>query len=108
MFKLVDSHKVTWPVTIQKPIDGGKVEKHKVDAVFEILPSEESMELSREGELLERVVVGLKTEIGDEEGNPVEFEGEIRKRFLRIPYVRAALVEAYFQAAAGREAQQKN
>ena len=109
MFRLIDKHQVTWPVTVPMPIDGGKVQKHKLDVVFEILPRDQVDGIPNTDELLDRVVIQVKTPIGAETGDePIAIEGEIRKRFLAIPYVRAALLEAYAQAAAGREAQQKN
>jgi len=108
MFKLTARHTVKWPVTIAKPIDGGKVEKHKLEAVFEILHNDEYDRVAREGDVLERVLVGIESQIFSEDGDaPLVFEAA-KKSLLRIPYARAALIEAYFTASSGREAQQKN
>jgi hypothetical protein len=108
MFKLTNKHTVKWPVTIAKPIDGGKVEKHKLEVVFEILASDEYDRVAREGDVLERALIGIESQVLHEEGDvPLEFE-VAKKWLLRIPYARAALLEAYFTASSGREAQQKN
>lgn len=110
MFRSTEFHRVTWPITINKPADGGKLEKHKLDAILEIIPTDQVEELLRTGELLERVFVGLseKTPVYPEAGDdPLDFE-TAKKALMRTSYVRAALLDAYFQASSGREAQQKN
>jgi|SRR5882672_2884293 len=109
MFRIELSRKVKWPVEICIPLDGGKVEKRMLTVIFEIIPSDEADTALRAGALLDRVIAGMDSPLGGETGDePLAFEGETRKNFLGIPYVRSALVEAYFQAATGREAQRKN
>lgn len=107
MFTVPSSHKVKWPVTIRKPIDGGNFEKHKLDVVFEILPTDEYEQSADKGDIpfLERILIGIDSDVLSENGSaPLAFE-QAKAALLRIPYARVALIEAYYMAASGQGAQ---
>jgi len=106
MFKLAEKHTVKWPVTIRKPIDGGKVENNKIEVEFEILATDVFEQANKEGDFLDRVLIAINTPIFQGE-TELAFEAA-KKSLLRISYARTALTEAYFTASSGREAQQKN
>jgi len=106
MFKLAEKHTVKWPVTIRKPIDGGKVENNKMEVEFEILATDEFDQMNKDGDFLQRVLIAINTPVYKGE-TELAFE-DAKKSLLRISYARVALTEAYFTASSGREAQQKN
>lgn len=109
MFKLAAVKKVSWPVDVQIPQDGGKVVRARFSAVFEILSTEDYDESANAGEdVLRRTLIGWD-DLMNEAGNAaVPFVEEAKAALLKIPYVRSALMVAYLQAASGREAPRKN
>ncbi len=109
MFKLKEDKRFWWPVKVDVPVDGRHA-THKFQAHFLLLDQDEIDETlggdyddddSADRDLLRKVLVDWK-QVADEDGNAIEFSDEARDRLLRIPYVRVALVRAYFQAIAGR------
>ncbi len=105
-----------WPVVISKPVDGGRVQKHEVTMDFVLLSQREiddQVEASRASgesadvDILHRVLRGMGG-FKDHAGNPIPYSEEMRDKVLRIPYVRIAFINAYFQAAAGQKAARKN
>src|SRR5258708_24628713 len=106
-FRLAQVGKVKWPVDVQIPQDGGKVQKVRFTAELEILSNEEYETVLAEGDVLARVLTGWEG-VQTEEGEVIEFSEEERKKLCAIPYVRLALMQAYVQASAGREAARKN
>ena len=119
MFKLQDDTELlikNWPVVIGVPQDEGRIAKHEIRADFHVLPQaeiEELMEASREGggsvdaDTLRRVVRRVH-DVADAEGKPMDYTPELLERMIQIPYVRIALITAYFEAAAGKKAKRKN
>ncbi len=108
MFKLAAVKTVMWPVDVQIPQDGGKVKKVRFSAQFEILSDDEYTETLTSGDLLKRVLTGWEGVLPEEGNDPVEFNDDTKAQMLAMPYVRVALVQAYTQAASGREAARKN
>ncbi len=110
MFKIAAVRKVWWPVLVQVPNDGGKLQKFEFDAEFEIPQLEEHDEfVGAGGDALTRWMTGnfkrVKTEAGDED----EPNGDATKaKLLQINYVRNALLAAFYQAYHGRAAARKN
>src|SRR6266853_6202464 len=102
-FKLAQVRKVKWPVDVQIPLDGGKVRKVRFTGELEILTSDEYETELAQGDVLARVLTGWEG-VQDEAGEPIEFSEEERAKLCAIPYVRLALMQAYLQASAGREA----
>lgn len=114
MFKIAKARRVAWPVIISVPQSGGTVQKHKIEVEFDLLlqsRAQEVMQVDRSADqdeaLLNEVVVGWSG-VADEEGHPVEFSLEARGSLVDIPYVRTALIRAYFEAASGNAAARKN
>ncbi len=109
MFKLAAVRKVKWPVTVNIPQEGGKVLAVEFDAFFEILTMPEIEELQQaNGDVVARVLVGWDRMMNESGDAPVEFTPETKAQALQIPYLRTALVGAYFEAANGNRAKRKN
>lgn len=114
MFKIAKDRRIKWPVTISVPQSGGTVQKHKIEAEFDLLTQSRLAEVmasdrNADGDtaLLREVLVGWEG-VADESGQPVEFSAETRDDLVDIPYVRAALIRSYFEAASGNAAARKN
>lgn len=112
MFKIEPQKTVQWPVTVNIPQDGGRIKKNTFTAEFELLPQNEFNAIYREDggndeDLLRRALVGW-VDVGDADGNPIDFNEDARELMIRIPYVRNALVTAYLECTLGKEAARKN
>ena len=109
MFKKAAVRRITWPVTVNIPQDDGKTQAAEFDCEFELLGIREHDDLIGSGaDLLVRVLVGwsrLMNEAGDA---PVDFSEAEKAAMLDIAYVRAALTQAYYEAAHGNKAKRKN
>lgn len=116
MFKLsAKPNSVTWPVTVNVPQDGGKIRAHTFEVRFTLLPQDEidhAVGASRNGDetddLLNRALIGW-TGVKEEDGETdVPFNDETKRQMLAIPYVRAGLLKAFFEATSGKAAARKN
>ena len=120
MFKLPDPSDEplikSWPVLISAPQDGGRVAKFEVTADFVMLPQSEIddlLEQARESDgnvdnaVIDRVVRGLAG-FSDTSGNAIPYGPDLVERIKGIPYVRKAIVTAFFDATHGRKAARKN
>lgn len=112
MFKVEQPKSVKWPVTVNIPQDGGHTRKNIFNAQFELLAQDDFAAIYREEggndeDLLRRVLIGW-SEVGDPDGNPIEFDKDARELLIRIPYVRTALVAAYIECSSGKAASRKN
>jgi len=112
MFKIEQPKSVKWPVTVNIPQDGGRTHKTIFNAEFELLAQDDFAAIYREDggndeDLLRRVLIGW-SEVGDPDGNPINFHNDTRELLIRIPYVRAALVSAYLECSLGKAALRKN
>ena len=104
MFTLEKPDTVTWPVTIRIPSDGGKTRKASFDAEFKLLDQDEidaALAGSQDDiEFICRVTAGW-SHVQDEDGNELPFSGEACQRMAKIPYVRKALMKAFWDATLG-------
>lgn len=108
MFKVAQVKKVTWPVTVNVPQDGGRTMKATFSAEIEVIDRDEQRAvLDANGDLLDRQLVGWSN-VKDADGNDFPFNDENKKKLLGIPYVCQALYEALGQINTGREAARKN
>lgn len=112
MFKIEPQKIVKWPVTVNIPQDGGRTRKSVFSAEFELLPQDEFSAIYREDggndeDLLRRVLVGWQ-DVGDADGEAIDFNADAREMMIRIPYVRAAIVSAYLECSFGKAAARKN
>jgi hypothetical protein len=105
MFKLAKKPTVFWPVTVKEPQDGGGVRKFTFDAEFAVLTQDEQEEAVRGGQdLLELQLIGWKSNLTDEHGQPFEFSEANKRVLLSITYVRAALFQAIGEFQNGQAA----
>lgn len=118
MFKLDDDEIIikNWPVIISVPQDGGSVQKHEITADFLMLPQDQiddQMASSRDSEghvdadILRRVVKRIGG-VADVDGKVIDYTPELLEKMIKKAYVRAALVNTYFEAASGKKAKRKN
>jgi len=110
MFKIEKSKTVKWPVTVNIPRDGGRTTKATFNAEFKLLEQDELdavMESGGDRDVGAAVLTGWDG-VADENGTTTPFSEEARADLLKIPYVRTAIIGAYFQCASGREAARKN
>ena len=109
MFTIREEHSFTWPVRVRVPSDGGKHRIESFNAVFREIGQERLDEILNGAEgavdaaLLRDVVTGWEG-VKDEDGNDVAFDDEKLQLFVRVPYVRAAMAEAFMDAMTGRKA----
>jgi len=109
MFKKAEIRKITWPVKIAVPHDGGTVREHEMDVELEILDQDVHDELlEARGDLLARVVRGWGRYKQEDGQTDVQFTDEEKTAFLKKPYVRIALLRGYYEASQGRKAERKN
>ncbi|WP_150113738.1 hypothetical protein [Colwellia psychrerythraea] len=102
MFQLKKTNIVWWPVTINEPVDGGKVTEFPCQIQFELLDQKEFDELSLKGDivLLSSVVKGWQEILGANKKD-LPFTKKNIDAFLQVPYVRASLFNAYLGAVSG-------
>lgn len=103
-FKLQQDNTVEWPVTISVPVDGGKIQKQRCSAVFDLLDQADYDELITEGDaaFLSRVVIEFGDDIQDEHGEPLACNDENKRKLFSGPaYLRVGFITAYHQAFSG-------
>lgn len=112
MFKIDQSISYSWPIKVELPADGGKVEVHTFDGHFKRLSQERIVEINKAAEsgdmneldLSKEVLVGWKGIFeGDKE---VPFSEEAKEKLLNIAMVPKAIVIAFYESLAG--AKRKN
>ena len=110
MFVLTDDYTYLWPVKVAVPTSG----EHKTqefEARFRLVSTERAKELfgdiaavpsgERLDAFLREALVGW-TGVSGESGGELAFTEENRDRLIGIPYVCAALSEAYGESISGR------
>lgn len=106
MLKLKPNATFHWPVKVQVPQDGRHVE-NVFKATFKQVDRDRFIDVQNgdptaEQTLLDDVLVGWDG-VGDEDGNPLDFTPENRRALLQVPYVRTAVIEAFFEGIGGRK-----
>lgn len=112
MFKITQQPTYSWPVTVELPTDGGKVEKATFDAEFKRLTQTRVDEIRmavernemRDVDLAREAMVGWSGVV-DGDG-PVPYSESARDQLLEIPMVSSAIVTALLGSLAG--ARRKN
>lgn len=112
MFKITQQPTYSWPVTVELPTDGGKVEKATFDAEFKRLTQSRVDEIRmavernemRDVDLAREAMVGWSGVV-DGDG-PVPYSESARDQLLEIPMVSSAIVTALLGSLAG--ARRKN
>ena len=99
MFKVISEPTFTTPVTVCVPVDGGhKDQTFKVKfLVVDVDELGEANGLAGQQKLLQRVVRGMEDLVGDED-QPLDYSDELRDQLIRVPYVRAAMLQTYLAA----------
>lgn len=109
MFVLMKEPRVWWPVTVQKPVDGGAVEEERFEAQFLLIGQDEIEAVSGatggQKAMLARVLVGWRG-VAQQDKGELPFTAENRDLVIDVPYVRRALGRAFLNAAYG--AKEKN
>jgi hypothetical protein len=109
MFKVAQKRRVTWPVTVRVPQDGGRTLNATFSAEFDVLTTDEQQDAIQDGkDLLDVQLVGWDGRVKGEDGEPLPFSPEAKKQVLAITYVRQALFEALGEINSGRAAARKN
>ena len=107
MFKIAQETTFKWPVTVHVPKDGGKYTKASFTAEFKSLQQDEidaTLSDLRDGrtdaDFAATCLVGWKG-VQDEYGAEMNFDDDNKTKLLNIPYVRNAVVTAFFEALSG-------
>ncbi len=102
--KLAAVKTVTWPVTIHKPVDGGRTIAETFDVQFEVLKQQDvELIVAENKDVLERVVVGWPKGPKDDEGTGhVAFTEDSKAELLGTTYARVGLFNAYREIQDGR------
>lgn len=112
MFKIEKPTRITWPVTVSVPRDGGNTVKATFTGEFRILSGVEFNAIYVNGgsdeDLVRNVLTGWNTDLCDEDGQPLEFHDENVNLIASTPYIRAAIVAAYLELAHGKKPGAKN
>jgi hypothetical protein len=112
MFKIEKSKTFKWPVKIHVPREGGTFATHEITAEF-ALQEQSKMDALLEAfknddtDMLPTVLIGWSG-VQDPDGNVFEYSEENKAVLLDIPYVRTAVMKAYFAAATGNKQKSGN
>jgi hypothetical protein len=107
MLKIAKEPTFRHQVTARVPIDGGH-EDQQFSVTFRVLPvsvmdGARLEEVGGTGAFLQQAIVGLD-DIVDEAGKPVAWSDALRDRVIDTPFLRQALIRAYFDGVAGAAA----
>ena len=106
MFKIAQSASYTWPVSVEVPTDGGRVEKATFDVQFKRLSQTRLNEIREaiekgtitDADLAREVIVGWSG-ITDDTG-AVPYSEAARDQLLDVPLVASAIVMSLFSSIA--------
>jgi len=114
MFKIAENPTYKWPVTVQVPKDGGKFVPATFTAELKALGQgdiDRAIAAASNGDdnadILLEVLVGWSG-VQDADGTELPYSEEARAKLLDIPYVRRALVAAFFDSITSSGARRKN
>lgn len=112
MFKLEKKSTFTWPVTVNVPKDGGTFASHQFTAEFKLQEQSKVDALllrfqQNDEDILKELLVGWLG-VQDSDGDELDYTEENKAKLLDIPYVRSALLKAYFEAASGNKVKRGN
>ncbi|MEJ1497541.1 MAG: hypothetical protein RPU13_13850 [Candidatus Sedimenticola sp. (ex Thyasira tokunagai)] len=94
---------IEWPVEVEVPVNGGKVEKQEFTAHFKLLDQDEIDAESAKGDVsfMTVTLVGWGEDVKDSKGEKIPFGKEPLRAMTKTVHVRKAIVKAYYQMAAG-------
>ncbi len=99
---LTISKKLRWvhTVTVLVPADHGQDEQ-TCRVTFQLAPTEVLAEANTNADLLIEAVVARIDDLVDGDGRPLDWDDELRREVLTLPYVRMAVIKAYFASVSG-------
>lgn len=107
MFRIAKNTSYKWPVTVHIPQDGGKFVKATFTAEFRALPQSEIDSVlqdirdgDRDADFTERSLIGWSG-VQDDDASELPYSDEAKAKLIDIPYVRNALVTAFFESISG-------
>jgi hypothetical protein len=107
MFVLNEERIVKWPVVVEVPVDGGKVEEQQFEMTFRLLPGDQVKEVKDFADVI-LGWDGVQSEAADGTRRTLEFSAQALERMLGIPYARAAIVRAYIACSTGATRKNSN
>lgn len=103
-FKLVQHLEITWPVNVEQPVNGGKVERSEFTAKFKVLTDSEFEKLANKAktdvELVNGFLIGWSGLV-DESDQEIPYTAANTKALLGFPFVKNAIMKSYNSARAG-------
>ena len=114
MFVITQSETYSWPVEVKVPIDNGRFETQKFDAVFKRVSQSRLQEITKQSDtdspvsdidFAREVLRGWKG-ITDANGEDVPYSETMRDELLNIPRVAYSIVIAFNESLSG--AKRKN
>jgi len=107
MFVLKKRDSYSWPVKFRIAVDG-RYEDHKFTAEFKRLPQDRLDQVfgsNRKADIsddafVREILIGW-SDISDESGDALPFNGDNVATLLLVPGVRTAIIKAYFDSIAG-------
>lgn len=108
VFVISQKQSYTWPVVVELPVDGGKIEKQTFDAEFSRVPASRITEIKEaitkgevtDTDLAKEVMIGWDG-ITDDNGNAVPFSERSRDQLLEVQLVAGAVVLAWLGSLSG-------
>ncbi|TVO70908.1 hypothetical protein FHP88_15755 [Sedimenticola selenatireducens] len=94
---------INWPVVVEVPVDGGKTNRQEFTAQFQMLDQEAIDALAAQGDtaFIRGVLVGWGEDVKDPDGKAIKFGKKPLAEMTRRPYIRKALIRAYYEMAGG-------
>lgn len=103
-----------WPVVISEPVDGGSFNDQRVRVTFKMLNQQRideviKNEAEEDADILRDVLVNWEDGAFKDENNVnLPFTEDSKDLVLSIPFVRSALVKAFFESISGKAFKRKN
>ena len=96
---------IKWPVTVSVPVDGGKVQDHVFTAHFHWLDGDDLDAAAVQGDeaAAKAVLSGWGDDFSGPDGQPLPFNDETANNAVKIPYLRRAIIAAYYDMINGVE-----
>lgn len=105
MFKIASKRTVKWPVVVNVPQDGGTTRSEKFTCEFVIMDQsviDETLSDANSNDIAFLAdVVHDWDGVVDDGSQPIDCNDDTKKMLFDIPYVRSAVLRAYFDAVNG-------
>ena len=106
---LSEDRTVKWPVKVNVPQDGGTVRVQTFTGHFRLARADAVKQALNDraddfDQMIVERLIGWEGDLRDETDAPIPFSDDARDALCGIPYVRPAVIKAYFEAANGGRA----